>query len=127
MMILGGARCCLLACALVDATTSFAPGRAAASPPGRASSLAAAKAAAPSFLPAFLQRRWRRALGCDVCEDARRTPCPNCDGEGGYVAQGGVAVSCKACRGTGRVVCRACFTGDGYDIEQIRRDMGYPD
>ena len=43
------------------------------------------------------------------------------------MAQGGVAVSCKACRGTGRGVCRACFTGDGYDIEQIRRDMGYPD
>ena len=40
---------------------------------------------------------------------------------------GGTPVVCKACRGTGRVVCRECFTGDGFDIESIRRQMGYPD
>ena len=40
---------------------------------------------------------------------------------------GGVDVACKACRGTGRVVCRDCFTGDGDDIEGIRRRLGVPD
>ena len=81
----------------------------------------------PALLPVFLQRRWRRALGCEVCGDARAVPCPSCDGAGGYEAAGGVAVACPSCRSTGRVVCRACFVGDGYDIDKIRRDMGYPD
>ena len=82
---------------------------------------------APSLLPLPLQRRWRRQFGCDACEGSRSVGCPRCDGLGGYEAMGGVAVACKSCRGTGRVVCRACFVGDGYDIEAIRRDMGVPD
>ena len=81
----------------------------------------------PSFLPAPLRRQWRASLGCEFCADSKRAPCPNCDAEGGYLAMGGTPVVCKACRGTGRVVCRECFTGDGFDIESIRRQMGYPD
>ena len=81
----------------------------------------------PTILPITLQRRWRRTFGCASCADTRAVSCPNCDGKGGYVAMGGVPVVCKACRGTGRVVCRDCFIGDGNDIEAIRRDMGVPD
>ena len=77
--------------------------------------------------PAPLRRRWRAALGCETCADSKRVPCPNCDAKGGYLAMGGTTAVCKACRGTGRVVCRECFTGDGFDIESIRRQMGYPD
>lgn len=91
-------------------------------PPLRAPSLPP-----PSFLPAPLRRRWRAALGCEFCADSMRVPCPNCDAKGGYLAMGGTPAVCKACRGTGRVVCRECFTGDGFDIESIRRQMGYPD
>ena len=81
----------------------------------------------PAVLPAAAKRLWRARLGCEFCADTRAVPCPNCDGTGGYEAMGGVAVACRACRSTGRVVCRDCFTGDGYDIEAIRRDMGFPD
>ena len=91
-------------------------------PPLRAPSLPP-----PGFLPAPLRRRWRAALGCETCADSKRVPCPNCDAKGGYLAMGGTTAVCKACRGTGRVVCRECFTGDGFDIESIRRQMGYPD
>ena len=81
----------------------------------------------PAVLPAALKRRWRASFGCEGCGDTRAVPCPNCGAAGGYTAMGGVAVACKACRGTGRVVCRECFTGDGFDIEAIRRKMGVPD
>jgi hypothetical protein len=81
----------------------------------------------PPMLPAAIQRQWRRTLGCTACGDSRAVACPNCDGQGGYEAMGGSQVVCRACRGTARVVCRDCFVGDGYDIESIRRRMGYPD
>ena len=81
----------------------------------------------PAFLPPALQTRWRKLLGCEYCADTHMIACPNCDGSGGYTAMGGVSVACKACRSTGKVICRACFTGDGYDIEAIRKRMGYPD
>jgi len=81
----------------------------------------------PAVLPDGLQRLWRDRFGCTCCDDSRAVPCPNCDGEGGYEAMGGVPVACRACRGTGRVVCRACFTGDGYDVAAIRRNIGVPD
>ena len=81
----------------------------------------------PALLPAALQRRWRRAFGCESCGESRAVACPNCDAAGGYEAMGGVPVACRACRGTGRVICRACFTGDGYDLAGIRRTMGVPD
>ena len=81
----------------------------------------------PAMLPRALQRHWRRRLGCEECEETRAVCCPRCDGIGGYTAMGNVDVACKACAGTGRVICRACFVGDGYDIAQIRRDMGVPD
>ena len=76
---------------------------------------------------AAVQRRVRNTLGCETCRNTRAVPCPNCDGVGGYEAMGGTAVPCKACRATGKVVCRDCFVGDPWDIEQIRRDMGVPD
>ncbi|EOD29931.1 hypothetical protein EMIHUDRAFT_456668 [Emiliania huxleyi CCMP1516] len=79
------------------------------------------------LLPSPLQRRWRRRFGCGECGGSRRVRCPTCNGRGGYEAMGGVPVACKSCRSTGRVVCRACFVGDGFDIDAIRRDMGVPD
>ena len=81
----------------------------------------------PAMLPVALQRRWRATFGCGSCDDTRAVSCPNCDGRGGYTAMGGIDVACKACRGTGRVICRDCFTGDGYDIDKIRRFMNVPD
>ena len=80
-----------------------------------------------SLLPGPLRRRVVRAMGCECCGSSRRVRCPNCDGVGRYTAIGGRSVACKGCRGTGRVVCRSCFIGDGWDIDAIRRDMGYPD
>ena len=86
----------------------------------------------PAFLPVALQRRWRRWLGCESCGDTRAVQCPNCAGLGGYLAMGDVGElgrwsSCRACRSTGRVICRACFVGDGWDLEGIRRQMSVPD
>ena len=92
-----------------------------------ASMLSGRSAPPPAILPLAAQRLWRATLGCGSCAGTRAVPCPNCEGEGGYTAMGGVAVACRACRSTGRVVCRDCFTGDGYDIEAIRRRMGFPD
>lgn len=51
--------------------------------------------------------------------------CPNCDGQGAYYTYG-ERVTCKACRGKGRVICRSCFSeygDDPSDIENIRRIM----
>lgn len=79
------------------------------------------------LLPVALRPHWRRMFGCEACGDSQAIPCPRCDGRGGYEAMGGTAVACTSCRSTGRVVCRACFVGDGYDIEAIRKKMGVPD
>lgn len=92
-----------------------------------------AKRAVAFSLPPTLSRRWRAVTGCDSCADAKATPCPRCwdddrgTSAGGYEAMGGVRVACSACKGTGRTVCRDCFTGDPYDIEKVRERMGYPD
>ncbi|KAL7472533.1 hypothetical protein ACHAXS_012893 [Conticribra weissflogii] len=60
---------------------------------------------------------------CSECQGTRAVPCPNCD-DGTYVTYG-QRVVCKACRGKGLVICRACF--DQYDtpndIESIREVM----
>lgn len=64
--------------------------------------------------------------GCQVCDDTRRVPCPNCDGAGQYVAMGGRPVTCTSCRGRGFVICRACFAyygEDPNDIQAIREKM----
>lgn len=62
--------------------------------------------------------------GCQVCNDTRRVPCPNCDGIGRYTAMGGKSVQCTSCRGRGFVICRNCFGYyddlDPNDIEAIR-------
>ena len=87
----------------------------------------AAAAKLISMLPGPLRRRVVRAMGCKCCAGSRQVRCPNCDGVGRYIAIGGRSVGCNGCRGTGRVVCRSCFIGDGWDIDAIRRDMGYPD
>jgi hypothetical protein len=63
---------------------------------------------------------------CMVCNDTRRDSCPNCDGEGTYVAMGGQAIKCTSCNGRGYVMCRACFDRydeDPYDIDSIRDIM----
>ncbi len=46
--------------------------------------------------------------------------CPNCDDASGHYETYGRVVQCSACKGTGLVICRACFNGDPYDIEGIR-------
>jgi hypothetical protein len=61
--------------------------------------------------------------GCQVCNDTRTVPCPNCEGIGNYVVTGGRTVICTSCRGRGFVICRACFdhyNEDPNDIEAIR-------
>jgi hypothetical protein len=63
---------------------------------------------------------------CDVCDDTRRTMCPNCDGVGTYVAMGNRIVKCTSCNARGFVMCRACFDQygeDPYDINTIRETM----
>eukprot|EP00959_Pyramimonas_sp_CCMP1952_P445521 9327887-Pyramimonas_sp.AAC.1 len=60
---------------------------------------------------------------CPQCEDTRAVGCPNCDGQGQYVAYGRKVV-CNACKGSGRVVCRSCFDKlgiDPFDLEAIRK------
>ncbi|KAL9183767.1 hypothetical protein ACHAXT_004623 [Thalassiosira profunda] len=67
----------------------------------------------------------QKAVPCSVCNGTRAVPCPNCDGVGTYVAYGEL-VTCRACRGKGRVICRSCFSeygDDPNDIENIRRIM----
>ena len=63
---------------------------------------------------------------CNVCNDTRRVPCPNCDGVGTYVAMGGRTVKCTSCNARGFVICRNCFDRydeDPYDIDAIREMM----
>lgn len=75
---------------------------------------------------------------CRECDDTELVPCPNCDGRGTYPCDyrvpdtdrhpanhgsGGTAtmqVQCKACHGSGMVVCRACFRGDPWDVDSVR-------
>ena len=63
---------------------------------------------------------------CNVCQDTRQVPCPNCDGEGQYLAMGNRLVSCTSCQGRGFVICRACFANyneNPMDINAIREKM----
>ncbi|VEU40351.1 unnamed protein product [Pseudo-nitzschia multistriata] len=63
---------------------------------------------------------------CEVCHSTRRTPCPNCDGVGTYVAMGNRIVQCTSCNSRGYVICRACFDqfdDDPHDIDGIRDIM----
>ena len=67
----------------------------------------------------------RRRRPCEVCNDSRAVPCPNCDAMGYYVTYG-QSVTCNACKGRGLVMCRACFSDyneDPYDIEAVRDFM----
>mmetsp|Transcript_6386 Transcript_6386/g.12777 ORF Transcript_6386/g.12777 Transcript_6386/m.12777 type:complete len:464 (+) Transcript_6386:24-1415(+) len=70
--------------------------------------------------------RQRQKRSCTTCRGTRRTPCPNCDGIGTYVAMGNRTVRCTSCNGRGYVVCRSCFhlyDDDPYDIDGIRETM----
>ena len=61
-------------------------------------------------------------VGCEVCNDSRVVPCPNCDGIGYYLTYGS-SVTCPCCNGRGVVICRSCFhmyDEDPNDIESIR-------
>ena len=63
--------------------------------------------------------------GCEVCNDSRVVPCPNCDGMGYYITYGR-SVKCNCCNGRGVVICRSCFDyygEDPNDIEKIREFM----
>jgi hypothetical protein len=80
-------------------------------------------ATASQEAPSFVTVITKPPPGCEVCDDTRQVPCPNCDGIGTYVAMGGRSVKCSSCRGRGFVVCRSCFgyyEEDPYDIEAIR-------
>ena len=57
---------------------------------------------------------------CTTCAGSGAVPCPNCEGEGWYVAMGDVRVECKCCRGSGQVLCRACYDGDPWSLEEAR-------
>jgi hypothetical protein len=67
----------------------------------------------------------KEPAGCEVCNDSRVVPCPNCDGMGYYMSYGS-SVTCTCCKGRGVVICRSCFDHygeDPYDIEKIRDFM----
>lgn len=80
--------------------------------------------------------QWRRTDGdargraaapprppCAVCGGSRVVECPSCGGMASYIS-GGRGYPCKSCcaAGTGgKVICRACYEGDPYDLEGIRR------
>ncbi len=66
-----------------------------------------------------VERALRGGAPCEVCNNTEVVGCPNCDGQGYYVSYG-METECKACRGSGQVVCRACFKGDPWDLERIR-------
>ena len=68
-----------------------------------------------------VDRALRGGAPCDVCNGTTVIGCPNCDGKGRYLAMGGVETECKACRGSGQVVCRACFQGNPWDLEAVRK------
>ena len=73
-------------------------------------------------LGGVVRREVERALRdgpCEVCNGTEVVDCPNCDGMGRYVTYG-TETECKACRGSGQVVCRACFKGDPWDLEAVR-------
>lgn len=57
---------------------------------------------------------------CTTCAGSGAVPCPNCEGQGWYVAMGDVRVECKCCRGSGQVLCRACYDGDPWSLEEAR-------
>ena len=73
-------------------------------------------------LGGVVRREVDRALRdgpCEVCNGTEIVGCPNCDGNGRYVTYG-METECKACRGSGQVVCRACFKGDPWDLDAVR-------
>jgi hypothetical protein len=65
-----------------------------------------------------VDRALRGDQPCGVCNGTECVSCPNCDG--GYYVSYGMETECKACRGSGQVVCRACFRGDPWDLEAVR-------
>ena len=66
-----------------------------------------------------IDRALRGGAPCPNCNGAEVVGCPNCDGQGYYVSYD-QQIQCKACRGSGQVVCRACFRGDPWDLEAVR-------
>ena len=81
-------------------------------------------------LGGVVRREVERALRdgpCEVCNGTEVVGCPNCDGQGYYESYG-QQTQCKACRGSGQVVCRACFEGDPWDLDAVReRARSRPD
>jgi ferredoxin len=50
---------------------------------------------------------------CSACGGTQLVACPLCEERGAQQA-------CKACRGSGQVVCRSCFDGNPWDIDAVR-------
>ena len=74
-----------------------------------------------------VERALRGNAPCEVCNGTEVVGCPNCDGQGYYESYG-QQTQCKACRGSGQVVCRACFRGDPWDLDSVReRARSRPD
>ena len=61
---------------------------------------------------------------CEVCNDSRVTLCPNCDGKGLHFSYA-QRIECSCCRGSGQVICRACFSELGVEnsVEGVREFM----
>lgn len=106
------------------------------SPPDGAATLLLSTVALALAAGAASLWQWRRPDGdsrgraaapsrppCAVCGGSRVVECPSCGGMASYIS-GGRGYPCKSCCAAGpggTVICRACYEGDPYDLEGIRR------
>mmetsp|Transcript_26754 Transcript_26754/g.58740 ORF Transcript_26754/g.58740 Transcript_26754/m.58740 type:complete len:261 (+) Transcript_26754:179-961(+) len=86
---------------------------------GSKASLAPASAGKTYFgdLEYVLDRKSPPRIPCAACTDSKVVDCSMCDGWG---TRGPEKSICPACRGSGHVVCRACFSGDPFSLSYVR-------
>lgn len=105
-------------------------------PPDGAATLLLPTLALTASAAAAAVWQWRRLDGdgrgraatplqppCAVCGGSRVVECPSCGGMASYIS-GGRGYPCKSCCAAGpggKVICRACYEGDPYDLQGIRR------
>ena len=68
----------------------------------------------------ILDRTSPPAAACPACDGTQLVQCPLCleraaDDGPSYDGSG-----CRACGGSGQVVCRSCFSGNPWDLEAVR-------